>query len=132
NSDDPYRHRLFLAPPLHDAENARLCGIWLRRLAADLSTSTTRLGRDVLEFAAVRTASRRLRASNLAEQKAPDAELVAIAQELINSLERQLTDKEKEVEYYSAEAVSAEERAQAAEQENRSLLFKMRLLQDAL
>lgn len=132
NSDDPYRHRLFLAAPLHDAENARLCGTWLRRLAADLSTSTTRLGRDVLEFAAVRTASRRLRASNLAEQKAPDAELVAIAQELINSLERQLTDKEKEVEYYSAEAVSAEERAQAAEQENRSLLFKMRLLQDAL
>lgn len=132
NSDDPYRHRLFLAAPLQDAENARQCGIWLRRLAADLSTSTTRLGKDVLDFATVRTASRRLRATNLAEQKAPDAALLAIAQELIDSLEKQLTDKDKEVEYYSIEAVSAEERAQAAEQENRSLLFKMRLLQDAL
>lgn len=132
NSDDPYRHRLFLAAPLREAENARACGVWLRRLAADLSTSTTRLGKDVVDFAAVRTASRRLRASNLAEQKAPDAELLAITQELIDSLEKQLTNKDKEVEYYSAEAVATEERAQAAEQENRSLLFKIRTLQDAL
>lgn len=132
NSDDPYRHRLFLAAPLREPENAKACAVWLRRLAADLSTSTTRLGKDVVDFATVRTASRRLKASSLTEQQVPDAELLGIAQELIDSLERQLTSKDKEIEYFSGEAVVAEERAKAAEQENRSLLFKIRQLQDAL
>lgn len=132
SADDPYRHRLFLAAWLKDGMNAADCGLWLRRVAADLSVTSTRLGKDVLEFAALRTASRRLRKDSLAEQKAPDAELLALAQELIDGLEKQLNEKEKEIGDYVAEVESAEDRAKAAEQENRSLLFKIRQLQDAL
>jgi hypothetical protein len=131
-ADDPYLHRLFLATWLRDGANARSCGLWLRRIAADLSVSSMRLGKDVVEFAAVRTASRRSRASNLANQKAPDAELLAIAQDLIDSLESQLAAKDAEIEYLSDEVVIVEERARAAEQENRSLLFKIRQLQVAI
>lgn len=132
SADDPYRHRLFLATSLKDGANAASCGLWLRRVSADLSVSSTRLGKDVVEFAAVRTASRRLRKDNLAERKAPDAELLALAQELIDGLEKQLTEKDKEIGDYVAEVEIAEDRAKAAEQENRSLLFKIRQLQDAL
>jgi len=52
-------------------------------------------------------------------------------QEWIDGLERQLFDKEKEIGDYIAEIELAEERAKAAEQENRSLLFKIRQMQDA-
>lgn len=132
NSDDPYRHRLFLATSLQDAANARTCSVSLRLLAANYSILTTRLGKDVVDFAAVRTASRRLRANDLAEKNAPDAELLAIAKELNESLEKEVTNKDNEIEYYTKEVDAAEERAKAAEQENRSLLFKIRQLQDAL
>ncbi|OOO17897.1 hypothetical protein [Agrobacterium pusense] len=132
SADDPYSHRLFLATWLQDSLNAANCGLWLRRVVADLSVSSTRLGKDVVEFAAVRTASRRLRKDSLAEQKAPDAELLALAQELIDGLEKQLSEKDKEIGDYVAEVEVAEDRAKAAEQENRSLVFKIRQLQDAL
>ncbi|MFC5736512.1 hypothetical protein [Sinirhodobacter huangdaonensis] len=132
SSDDPYRHRLFLATWLQKDENAARCGLWLRRIVADLSISSTRLGKDVVEFSAVRTASRRLRKDSLAEQKAPDAELLSLAQELIDDLEKRVASKEKEIGDYVAEVGIAEDRATAAEQENRSLLFKIRQLQGAL
>jgi len=132
SADDPYRHRLFLATWLQDVENAASCGLWLRRVAADLSVSSTRLGKDVVEFAAVRTASRRLRKDSLAEQKAPDAELLVLAQELIDGLEKQLAEKDKEIGDYVTEVEIAEDRAKSAEQENRSLLFKIRQLRGVL
>lgn len=91
-----------------------------------MSISTTRLGSDVLEFAAVRTASRKLRRENLTEQKAPDAELLKVAESVIQGLEAQLAAKDQEISEYVHEVVITEERALAAEQENRSLIFKLR------
>lgn len=132
NSDDPYRHRLFLAALLRQAEGSKACEVWLRRLVADLSITTTRLGKDVVDFSAVRTASRRLRVTSLAAQKAPDAELLGARQKLIDSLEKQLAERVKEIDDFCEQADAAEERAKAAEQENRSLLFKIRQLQSAL
>lgn len=132
NADDPYRHRLFLANWLQDEANAASCGFWLRRVAADLSVSSTRLGKDVVEFAAVRTASRRLRKDSLVEQQAPDSELLAMTKKLNDDLEKQLVEKDKEISDYVAEWEIAEDRAKAAEQDNHSLLFKIRQLQNAL
>lgn len=132
SSDDPYRHRLFIAGSLKDNGRATACCIWLRKLAADLSISTMRLGKDVVEFSSIRTASRRLRASSLTKQQASDTEVLATAHELVESLERQLSEKNREVDDFIAEVEAAEERAQAAEQENRSLLFKIRQLQETL
>lgn len=131
SADVPYRHRRFLAPWLQDEAHAVACGLWLRRTIAELSVSSSRLGKDVVEFSAVRTASRRLRKESLTEQKAPDAELLPLAQEEIDSLQKQLDDKNKEIDGYLDEIENAEMRAKAAEQENRSLIYKIRQMQDA-
>lgn len=130
--DDPYRHRLFLADHLSSTNGSQSCATWLRKTAADLSVSNTRLGRSVLDFTSVRTASRRLQKSDLQERAAPDAELLATATELVASLEEQIKEKEKEIDGYIEVSVEAEDRAKAAEQENRALLYKIRQLRSAL
>ncbi|WP_417812375.1 hypothetical protein [Thalassospira alkalitolerans] len=131
-TDDPFRHRLFLEADLSKTGGASACVRSLRALAAEVSISETRLGKDVLDFAAVRTASRKLRKTDLSNQAAPDEELLKTAEELVESLEKQIEEKDKEIDGYIAEVEAAEDRAQAAEQENRSLLFRVRQLQAAL
>ena len=132
SSDDPFRHRLFLEKDLREGDGAAACVRRLRDLAAEISISETRLGKDVLDFASVRTASRQLRRNDLAQRAAPDEELLKTAEELVESLEKQVEEKDKEIDGYIAEVEAAEDRAQAAEQENRSLLFRVRQLQAAL
>ncbi|MFU1476994.1 hypothetical protein ACM25N_04535 [Roseovarius sp. C7] len=131
-ADDPFRHRLFLEADLRKTGGGSACVRSLRALAAEVSISETRLGKDVLDFAAVRTASRKLRKTDLSNQAAPDEELLKTAEELVESLEKQIEEKDKEINGYIAEVEAAEDRAQAAEQENRSLLFRVRQLQAAL
>lgn len=131
-TDDPFRHRLFLEADLRKDGGGAACVRSLRALAAEASISETRLGKDVLEFAAVRTASRKLRKTDLSNQAAPDEELLKTAEELVESLEKQIEEKDKEIDGYIAEFEAVEDRAQAAEQENRSLLFRVRQLQAAL
>jgi len=131
-TDDPFRHRLFLEADLRKTGGASACVRSLRALAAEVSISETRLGKDVLDFAAVRTASRKLRKTDLSNQAAPDEELLKTAEELVESLEKQLEEKDKEIDGYIAEVDTAEDRAQAAEQENRSLLFRIKQLQATL
>lgn len=131
-TDDPFRHRLFLETDLRKTGGSVACVRSLRALAAEASISETRLGKDVLDFASVRTASRKLRKTNLADRAAPDEELLQTAEELVESLELQVEEKDKEIDGYIAEVESAEDRAHAAEQENRSLLFRVRHLQAAL
>ena len=130
-TDDPFRHRLFLGAALQRPDQAADCAAWLRRIAADLSvSSSTRLGGEVVDFAAVRTASRRIRASSLAHSNAPDAELLATARDLIESLERQVADKDAEITAMVDLVEAAEARAALAEQESRSLIFKIRQIQE--
>lgn len=131
-TDDPFRHRLFLDADLQKTAGAVACVRSLRALAAETSISETRLGKDVLDFASVRTASRKLRKADLSNQAAPDEELLKTAEDLVESLEKQVEEKDKEIDGYIAEVEAAEDRAQAAEQENRSLLFRTRQLQAAL
>ncbi|AMM84853.1 hypothetical protein AZF01_11170 [Martelella sp. AD-3] len=131
-NDDPFRHRLFLETSLRDTNGAVACVRSLRVLAAELSISETRLGKDVLDFASVRTASRKLRKTDLVRRVAPDEELLKTAEELVESLEKQLEEKDKEIDGYLLEVEATEDRARVAEQENRSLLFRVRQLQAAL
>ncbi|MBZ0122786.1 MAG: hypothetical protein K8F31_02760 [Roseovarius sp.] len=130
-TDDPFRHRLFLEADLRKTGGAVARVRSLRALAAAVSISETRLGKDVLDFASVRTASRKLRKTDLADRAASDEELLKTAEELVESLEKQIEEKEKEIDGYIAEVEAAEDRAQAAEQENRSLLFYVKQLQAA-
>lgn len=131
-TDDPYRHRLFVEADLRQDGGGTACVRSLRALAAEASISETRLGKDVLDFAAVRTASRKLRKTDLSNQAAPDEELLKTAEELVESLEKQIEEKDKEIDSYIAEVEAAENRAQAAEHENRSLLYRLRQLQATL
>ena len=131
-TDDPFRHRLFLEADLRKTGGAVACVRSLRALAAEVSISETRLGKDVLDFALVRTASRKLRKSDLADRAAPGEELLKTAEELVESLEKQVEEKDKEIDDYIEVVEAAEDRAQAAELENRSLLFLVRQLQAAL
>lgn len=131
-TDDPFRHRLFMEADLRKTGGASACVRSLRALAAEVSISETRLGKDVLDFAAVRTASRKLRKTDLSNQAAPNEELLKTAEELVESLEKQIDEKDKEIEGYIAEIEAVEDRAHAAEQENRSLLSHVRQLQAAL
>lgn len=131
-TDDPFRHRLFLEADLRKTGGGSACVRSLRALAAEVSISETRLGKDVLDFAAVRTASRKLRKTDLSNQAAPDEELLKTAEELVESLEKQIEEKDKEIDGYIAEVEATEDRARAADQENRSLLFRVRQLQAAL
>lgn len=131
-NDDPFRNRLFLEADLRGAGGASACVRSLRALAAEVSISETRLGKDVLDFASVRTASRKLRKNDLSNHAAPDEELLKTAEELVESLEKQIEEKDKEIDGYLVEVEAAEDRAQAAEHENRSLLFRVRQLQAAL
>ncbi len=131
-TDDPYSHRLFLGGNLRDRSVATACAASLRNLAAETSISATRLGKEVLDFSSVRTTSRRLKANEQSERATPDAELLETAQSLIDSLEKQVTEKDTEIDGYIELSETAEARAHAAEQENRSLLFKVRQLKDAL
>lgn len=131
-TDDPYRHRLLLDTDLRKVGGGSACVRSLRALAAEVSISETRLGKDDLEFAAIHTASRKLRKTDLSNQSAPDEELLKTAEQLVESLEKQVEEKDKGIDGYIAEVEVAEERAQAAEQENRSLLFRIRQLETAL
>jgi len=131
-TDDPFRHRLFLEADLRKTGGGSACVRNLRALAAEVSISETRLGKDVLDFASVRTASKKLRKADVSNQAAPDGEHLKFAEEWAESLEKQVEEKEKEIDGYVAEIEATEERAQAAEQENRSLLFRIRQLQAAL
>lgn len=111
---------------------AGACAAVLRNLAAENSISSTSLGKEVLDFSSVRTTSRRLKAKVQSDRAAPDAELLEAAQSLIDSLEKEVTEKNTEIDGYVDLSEAAEGRALAAEQENRSLLFKVRQLKDAL
>ncbi|MEX3017137.1 hypothetical protein [Gymnodinialimonas hymeniacidonis] len=131
-ADDPFRHRLFLEADLRKKQGAESCLRNLRALAAEISISETRLGKDILDFASVRTASRRLINTDLSDRSAPDDELLKTAESLVESLEKQVEEKDKEIDGYIEEVEAVEDRAHAAEQENRSLLYRVRQLQDAL
>ena len=131
-ADDPYGHRLFLGEALRVAGAANSCVNWLRTVAADTSIATTRLGKEVLEFSSVRTASHRIKAQEKSNRAVPDAELLETAQQLIDSLDKEIVEKAREIDGYLELSEAAEARALAAEQENRALLFKVKQLKEAL
>ncbi len=131
-TDDPYGHRLFLGGNLREGKGADNCAASLRNLAAETSISNTRLGKEVLDFSNVRTISRRLKAKDQSDRAAPDSELLEAAQSLIDSLDKEVTEKNTEIDGYIELSEAAEARALSAEQENRALLFKVRQLKEAL
>jgi hypothetical protein len=83
---DPYQHRLFLGENLRIKSMAESAASWLQNVAAETSISATRLGKEVLDFASVRTSSIRIRARKQTVE--PDQSVVSqlSQQKLVDSL----------------------------------------------
>ena len=131
-TEDPFMHRLFLGDRLETDDKASACVRSLRFLAAAHSVTRTRFGKDVLDFATVRSESRTLRRRIYSNRKASDTKRLELADDEVKSLKNQLKQKSKEIDDFVEYVQATEERAEAAEREYRSLLFRNRQIQAAL
>lgn len=131
-SDDPYRHRLFLLEHLETSEYAKVCQTWLKKASAMYSVNSNRLGREIFDFASVRTASRKLKSRNLLDASASDSDRLKIATEIHESLDKALEEKNKEIDGYVDLVAEAEDRASTSEQEHRALLYHCQYLESQL
>ena len=130
-TDDPRRHRLFVSDRLKNGAAAE-CSNWLRKTVAQLSISGTRLGQDVVDFASVTTASRRLKAEERQTVKASAADQIAALMALNESLEEKINNYVNEINDYVNMVDEADNRARTSEQEYRSLLYRYRHLEEEL
>ena len=127
-SADPYEHRLYLGDVVRGDPEA--CEIELRRLAARESLRRTRLGHDVVSYAAVRSAATRLEQNKAAD--ASDAERLAAAQRHIEALEEEVKDARSEADQSMELAATEEERARSVEAIQHGLRARVQTLEATL
>lgn len=120
DDSDPYQHRLVLADQIATADGAARCSRWIRQLAAEESVRRSRLGREVLPFAAVRSASLQLRQETLKAEDASVADQLAAANKRIEALETRVAEQIEENEYFAKEFEQERSRAVAAEAQAQS------------
>jgi hypothetical protein len=125
---NPYDHRLALADHISTPDGAAQCMRWMRSMAATESIRRTRLGNDVLAFAAIRNASLRIKQKRLEQEGASDSERLETANARIVALEKQILDEGVSLEYFSNEHKKAEERAESAESQARASAFYIQKL----
>lgn len=129
---DPYIHRLVLANQIDTPEGAARCTRWIRQLAAQESVLRTKLGRDVLPFAAIRNASLQLRQQTLRKEDASESAQLAAANEQIEALEKQVAAQASEQDYYIAEYERERARAEIAEAQAQKSAFRIQRLTDQI
>jgi hypothetical protein len=113
SASDPYAHRLVLGETIRrDAERSMSD---LRAYVANESLRRTRLGKEVLPFAAVRSAALRLEQEQRVDEDASEAEQLATAYKRIEALEAEVKATAAEAEQSLEMAEAEEERANAAE-----------------
>ena len=128
SSADPYEHRLYLGDVVRSDPEA--CEIELRRLTARESLRRTRLGHDVVSYAAVRSAATRLEQNKAAD--ASDAERLAAAQRHIEALEEEVKAARSEADQSVELAATEEERARSAEATQHGLRARVQTLEATL
>jgi hypothetical protein len=128
----PYNHRLFLADHLLTHDGPAQCTRWMRMLAANESVRQTLIGDEVLAFAAIRNSSLKLTQQRLANEGASDVEQLQAAELRIATLEKQVDDEKTSLEYFASEHGRAEQRAQAAEEQQRASAFRVQQLLDQI
>ena len=129
---DPYIHRLVLANQLDTLEGAARATRWMRQLAAQESVLRTKLGRDVLTFAAIRNANLQLRQQNLRNEDASTTDQLAAANDRIDALERQIASMDSEQDYYIAEYEKERARAELSESQAQKSAYRIQQLTDYL
>lgn len=125
---DPYAHRLVLAKQILAMDGALQCDRWMRALAATESIKRLVLGRDVLAFAAIRSASIIARQTQLAIEGGSDSDQLEVAKAHIQALDKQHEDDKISIEYFDQEYKRAEERAEAAEEQARASTYRIQQL----
>lgn len=129
---DPYTHRLVLANQLETSENAARIARWMRQLAAHESVRHAKLGRDLVPFAAIRSADLELRQRTLKNQDASETDQLSAANERIAALERQVGSLASEQDYYVNEFEKERTRAEVAEAQAQNSTYRIQQLTDQL
>ena len=129
---DPYLHRLVLANQIDTPEGAQRCQLWMRQLAAEESLRTAKLGRDVLAFASIRDASLALRQEILRNEGASDSDKLEAAQTRLSALQKDVERLISEQDYYVEESEKERRRAELAEQQAKSAVYRIQALTDLL
>jgi hypothetical protein len=112
-ASDPRDHRLILADTVR--RDPAACLRVLRHFAAAESLRRTRLGHDVVPFAAVRSVALRIEQQARADAGASEADLLAAAQKRIDALEAELAESRAQADQNVELAHQEEERARSAE-----------------
>jgi hypothetical protein len=124
----PYAHRLVLADQISSSEGAAQCTRWMRCLAATESIRRTRLGTDVLAFAAIRNASLQFKQQQLEQEGASDTRKLEAAHARIKALETELSNAKDLERLLLDEHMHAEARAQVAEAQLNAASFRVQQL----
>lgn len=125
---NPYEHKLVLAERIVPGMGSEDVSAIFRRSAASWSLRSLRLGAEVLRFSDIRSASLKLVQQRLVSEGASAPEQLQAANERIAAMEAQAQDAAASLEYFSEEHARAEARAQAAEQQLRSSVFRIQQL----
>lgn len=129
---DPYIHRLVLANQLDTTEGVARATRWMRQLAAQESILRTKLGRDVLPFAAIRNANLQLRQQDLQKDDASASDQLAAANDRIDTLEKQVASLVTEQDYYIAEYEKERARAELSESQAQKSAYRIQQLTDQI
>ena len=125
-ASDPYEHRLILGDAINrDPETAVT---ELRSIAAGESLRRTRLGHEVIAFAAVRSAALRIEQKRRSSAGASDADQIEVLQQRLEALETEVDAAKAEAAQNFELAAYEEEHAKLAEAQ----LFASRLRIQAL
>ena len=127
-SADPYRHRLYLGQAVR--EDPQRCETDLRRFAAAESLRRTRLGDDVVAFAAVRSAAAKLAERGTAGSSEVDR--LAAARRHIEALEAELEAARSETEQALDVAAEEEDNARDAQADQHGLRARVQMLEAVL
>jgi len=129
---NPYAHRLIFPDLLATSAGQGHSIRWLRSLAANESLRSTTLGKDVLAYSQVRSASLSAAQDELEKSGASEAEQLQAALRQIEALESQIAEAKDIEDYYIIEFKAEEKRAEAAEEQARASAYRIHGLLDQL
>lgn len=129
-ASDPYEHRLLLGD--HVSDDPEKAETALKRIAASESLRRTRLGDDVISFAAVRSAALRIEQERRIREGATDADQIELLRRRVQALEAEVSAAKAEGAQHFDLAASEEERAKLAESQLNSFRARIQILEAQL
>jgi hypothetical protein len=123
-----FEHRLFLVDQINTPLGASNCTQWIRFAVANESIKRNQIGKNILAFAAIRSANLANRQSVLEKTGATEGDKLKTAKEHITALEIEVDEVNQQITYFVSEHDKAEERAKIAEEQIRASAFRIQQL----